>query len=244
MLNKQQLGLRLGAAALSVLLAACSNDNSSGSSTVPPTPPPEPTPVNFSYDVTVTNLTNAQPLSPIAVILHQEGNLWALGESASTALEEMAESGDNSSLRALSVVMAETSGPAPLGPGASETLSVTVADVSDSKLSLTTMLVNTNDAFTGLNARDLSSMAVGDSWSSNTPAYDAGTEANSEAAGTIPGPADGSDGSGFNADRDDVDFVARHQGVVTQDDGLSTSVLNNAHRFDNPVMRVTVTRTE
>ncbi|MFT5808172.1 MAG: hypothetical protein ACI9LG_002473 [Moritella dasanensis] len=28
----------------------------------------------------------------------------------------------------------------------------------------------------------------------NLPAYDAGTEANSEAVGTIPGPADGGEG--------------------------------------------------
>jgi len=244
MLNTHTSRLRFGAVALTVLLAACSNDSNNSSAPVTPTPPPEPTPVNFSYDVTVTNLTNAQPLSPIAVILHREGNLWTLGESASTALEEMSESGDNSSLRTLALVMAQTSGDAPLVPGASETLSITIADVSDSQLSLATMLVNTNDAFTGLDARDLSNMEVGDTWSVNAAAYDAGTEANSEAAGTIPGPADGSDGSGFNAERDDVDFVGRHQGVVTSDDGLSTSVLNAEHTFDNPVLRLSVTRTE
>ena len=104
------------------------------------------------------------------------------------------------------------------------------------------MLVNTNDAFTGLNAYNLADLDVGEEWTSVARAYDAGTEANSEAAGTMPGPAD--DGEGFNAERDDADFVALHPGVVSADDGLSSSVLSVQHKFDNPVMRITVTRTE
>ena len=47
------------------------------------------------------------------------------------------------------------------------------------------MLVNTNDAFTGLNAIDVSSLAVDEALTFTTFAYDAGTEANSEAAGTF-----------------------------------------------------------
>jgi hypothetical protein len=73
-------------------------------------------------------------------------------------------------------------------------------------------------------------------------AYDAGTEANSEAKGTMPGPADG--GEGFNASRDDVDFVHIHPGVISMYDGLADSVLGASHRFDNPVLAVTIMRTE
>jgi len=69
------------------------------------------------------------------------------------------------------------------------------------------MLVNTNDSFTGLNAWDLSKLAVGDSWSTNVGVYDAGTEINSELLGTIPGPADGGDGTDFNAMRCEVTWV-------------------------------------
>ena len=75
-----------------------------------------------------------------------------------------------------------------------------------------------------------------------TFAYDAGTEANSEAAGTIPGPADS--GEGFNEERDDVNYVAMHPGVVSQHDGLSSSVLSSQHKFDNPLTQVVITRTQ
>ena len=62
-----------------------------------------------------------------------------------------------------------------------------------------------------------------------------------EAPGTIPGPADG--GEGFNAARDDdADRVSMHGGVVSAMDGLITSVLTEQHRFDNPVVGVSVTR--
>ena len=225
------------------LLAACGSDNDDfPTSPTPPAPPPPPAPVNVSYEVTVTNLTNAQPVSPVAVVLHSEGALWEIGEPASEALEQMAEGGDNDAIRALSVVQAEASGAAPIGPGNSETISVTIEDTTDALLSVATMLVNTNDAFTGLNAYSLAQLEVGDSWSTRARAYDSGTEANSEAAGTMPGPADG--GEGFNAMRDDVDFVAAHPGVVSSDDGLSASVLTVQHKFDNPVVRITITRTE
>lgn len=241
MLNKFKYSKRhlLLVGALALSLSACNDDDDP----VTPTPTPTPTPpVNVSYDVTVTNLTNSQPLSPVAVILHAEGNLWTLGESASVELETMAEGGDNSGLLGLSVAMATASGAAPIGPGGSETISVTIEDVTDAKISVATMLVNTNDAFSGLNAWDLSQLAVGDSWSTNANVYDSGTEANSEAMGTIPGPADS--GTGFVADRDDVDFVGSHAGVVGSDDGLTDSVLNNQHKFDNPAVRISITRTE
>ena len=71
---------------------------------------------------------------------------------------------------------------------------------------------------------------------------DAGTEVNSEAAGTMPGPADG--GEGFNATRTDTGYVAMHPGVVTVDDGLTNSVLTVQHKFDNPAVRIMVTRIE
>ena len=86
------------------------------------------------------------------------------------------------------------------------------------------MLVNTNDAFSGINAMELDQLESGHTRVVYSYALDAGTEANSELAGTIPGPADG--GEGFNAIRDDVtSVVTSHAGVVSQDDGHATSVL-------------------
>lgn len=225
------------------LLAACSdNDNDLPTPPTPPTPP-APAPVIYSYEVTVTNLTNAQPLSPVAVVLHNEGNLFNLGETASEALEVMAEGGDNSGLLEVSVALSAGSTEDPVMPGASATIEVMVEDTMPMHISLATMLVNTNDAFTGVNARSIADLEVGESISLVTSSYDAGTEANSEMMGTIPGPADG--GEGYNAERDDrQDVVTMHSGVVSVDDGLSTSVLTQAHKFDNPTMRVVITRSQ
>ncbi|MEW6996399.1 spondin domain-containing protein [Colwelliaceae bacterium BS250] len=199
-------------------------------------------PVVVSYDISVINLTNSQPMSPITVVLHNEGSLWNVGEMASPALEVLAESGDSSNLLALDVVLASGVGAGVLMPGMSETIMVESVLIVPTHLSLATMLVNTNDAFTGINAMSLTNLAVGESISLVTSSYDAGTEKNSELMSTIPGPAAG--GEGFNASRDDVDFVAMHAGVVTVDDGLSQSVLTSQHKFDNPTLRITVTRTE
>jgi len=205
-------------------------------------PEPMPTPVTYSYEVMVTNLTNAQPVSPVAVVLHDEGNVWQLGEMASNALEVLAESGDNSGLLAESFVMASASGADVIMPGASETVSVSITDMMPSKLSVVTMLVNTNDAFSGFNAMDIANLEVGESISLRTGSYDAGTEKNTESMASIPGPAAG--GEGYNEARDDVDFVAMHPGVVSMDDGLMSSALTQAHRFDNPTLAITFTRTE
>lgn len=234
--NTKMLRLTL-LVAMSTGLIACHHDDDDDPQITPP-----PAPVEVTYQVTITNLTNAQPFSPIALALHTEGNFWMIGEAASIELETMAEGGDNSGLLGLSMVMASATGEMPLGPGGNETFEITIEDVTDAKLSIATMLVNTNDAFTGLNAWDLSELGVDDTWSTTAHAYDAGTEVNSEAAGTMPGPADG--GVGFDASRMDVDFVAAHPGVVTSSDNLPSSVLNSQHKFDNPVARISVTRTQ
>jgi hypothetical protein len=226
------------------LLGACDNDSP------PPTPvPPPPPPPPASFTVSVTNLTNAQPLSPVALIAHQPGYLlFTVGNPATVGFEEMAEGGDNSALiteaDADANVASTASGAAPIGPAASETITISVPAnlLPSSRLSVATMLVNTNDAFTGLNAWPVGAMSVGDVAMMNAVAYDAGTEADTEAAGTIPGPAGG--GEGFNAARDDdSDQVGMHSGVVSGDDGLTTSDLTEQHRFDNPVARIRIERT-
>jgi hypothetical protein len=207
-------------------------------------PAPVPTPVDFSYEITISNLTNSQPLSPVAVILHKQSHLFSVGGIASLELDQMAEGGDNSGLMNWGFGLASRSGAAPIGPGSSETIMITIQDVSDANLSLASMLVNTNDGFSGLDAWSVGQLALGDSWTTNAFTYDAGTEANTEVAGTIPGPADGSEHAGFNTNRNDTGYISMHPGVVSRDDGLSTSILTQAHKFDNPSVRIKVTRIE
>ncbi len=237
---------RLAPIALAGFLTACGGSSSTNgdpnANPMPvPTPDPVPTPaMEYQYQVTVTNLTNFQPLSPLALVLHETGQIWQIGQSASTMLENLAESGDNSGVMGADFVVSSASNDGILLPGMSAEVMIMTTDMMASHLSLATMLVNTNDAFTGLNAIDLSMMEVGGMMMFNPSVYDSGTEGNSEMAGTIPGPADG--GEGLNAARDDVDFVAMHPGVVSADDGLSSSVLTGEHKFDNPAVSVKIVR--
>ncbi|MCB1954705.1 MAG: spondin domain-containing protein [Rhodocyclaceae bacterium] len=194
--------------------------------------------------ITVANLTANQPLSPVLVSLHRSGAPWTAGMPASSGLERLAEGGDGTALAAELAAqggIVDATGSAPVGPGAGDSFELSYPAAEDAQLSLATMLVNTNDAFSGLSALPVGAMAAGDRQQFVLAAWDAGTEANSEAAGTIPGPADG--GTGFDPQRDDpLDAVRLHAGVVSRDDGLADSTLGSKFRFDNPVLRVTVER--
>lgn len=224
----------------SITLSACNYSDSKSEVVVEP--PSKPDPINYRYEITVTNLTNAQPVSPIVVAFHKDGKLWQIGEPASEALEVLAESGDNTMYLEEPMLTSVVSSNGLVMPGSSETLELIQVDLQPMFLSLVTMLVNTNDAFTGINALDISMMTVGEIYSFNTSSYDAGTENNNELMATIPGPAAG--GEGFNAERDDVNVVAMHPGVVSKDDGLTNSVLSFSHRLDNPTLNVVITRVE
>ena len=216
---------------LSVLLvglAACSNDNN----------PPE----IFSYKVSLINLTNSQIFSPPAAILHDDSfSAWSIGQSASAELETLAEGGDASNLLNSQSGNPSFSSSDVLIPGASQSFEISATDSLLDHLTLATMLVDTNDAFTGVTGADLEDMQQGEVRVYYTRVYDAGTEFNDERAANIPGPAGG--GQGFNAARDDITTVVTHHGgIVSRDDGYTASALTEAHRFDNPVMRIEVMR--
>ena len=218
------------ASLLTLGLSAC-NDNDT------PVPPME-----YSYSLTLTNLTYAQPLSPVAVSLHGDAQMWQVGQAASIALEKLAEGGDNTDFIALENNLAATTAQGPTLPGTSVTLNISTMDPTATYLTVATMLVNTNDAFSGLTGVDISTLTLNQEKSWRLNVYDAGTEQNNEAAGTIPGPADS--GIGYDATRNDIDLVGYHSGVVSKDDGLASSVLTQAHRFDNPAVKLTITRTK
>lgn len=210
-------------------LAACNGDDAE----------PEQT-----LRVTVTNLTAGQPMSPLLLALNTGATAWTTGEPASAGLEHLAEGGDSSMLAAEITAaggIAEVKGAAAIGPGASESHEISFKANANALLTLAAMLVNTNDAFTGLAALPVGALAVGDRMSRELLAWDAGSEANEETAASIPGPAGG--GEGFNAARSDaLDAVRIHAGVVSSDDGLASSVLKGKHRFDNPVMKLEIER--
>lgn len=243
-MNSTRILLPSCALAAALLLAGCPDRDDDDQ--------PEEQPQTYSYDITATNLTAAQPVSPLAVALHQPAlQLFSVGSAASLPLEMLAEAGDNSALLAAldADAMALASGAGVLMPGMSEQVSVSAslleADAEALSLSLVTMLVNTNDAITAINGADVTNLAVGDSMTLFAVVYDAGTEANSETADAIPGPAAAGGGQeGFNEARDDLNQVLMHSGVISADDGLATSTLTGMHKFDNPALKITITRRE
>jgi len=211
-------------------LAACGDNN--GTTDIEIAVPVE-------YEVTLKNLTNGQPISPPALLLHDSGEIWSVGSPASNALELLAESGDSSEIIESSFILSYASAEAGITYGESATVTVSHTEQVN-YLSFASMLGNSNDAFTGLNKVDLSELAIDESLTYTTVAYDAGTEANTETAETVPGPA--GNGEAYNELRDDVDMVTMHPGLVTSDDGLSSSTLTYQQKFDNPVMSVVIKR--
>lgn len=257
--NSKRLPGALSAMAAAVLLAACSggSDSIADSGTgngVPATPPP----ATAVFEVTLVNLTAGQPLSPMVAVAHSDGfSMWKVGEAASVALEQLAESGESAPLAALandskSVYATAVAGGGPLAPGpgnqATVTLTVPVSGLPTLRLSMASMLGNTNDGFAGLGGQSLATLEVGASVGIRLLGYDAGTERNTESADTVPGPATDKAGGkreGFNPGRDDlVNTVHLHPGVVSKDDGLPSSALTQAQRWDNPVALLTVKRTQ
>lgn len=222
-------------AASILVLSGCPNSNSDSHNE----------PVIKTYTITVSNLTNNQPLSPITAIVHSNNyNLYTIGNPASASLEKLAESGDNSEYLAIKDnndnVYDAVSGSGIIAPGNSESVSITSPNEL-AYLSIASMLVNTNDAFIAERSQKISTLVKGDSITLMLNVFDSGTEANSETATTIPGPAGG--GEGFNEQRNDTNNqITVHAGVVTATDGLTTSTLNATHRFTNPAAKLTITR--
>lgn len=195
------------------------------------------------YEITLVNVTANQPLAPAAVILHEDAYFsWEIGAPASSGIEMLAEGGSPATLLSESTFALDSvASDGILPPGATTTVRVQAVWQEDLALTIAAMPVNTNDAFSGTTAWNIASLEEGATRKALLPIYDAGTEANTETAATMPGPAAG--GEGFNAARDDLaDVVTRHPGVVTSDDGLASSALDQSHRFDQGAIYVTVTR--
>ncbi len=227
----QSLITKIGAILFILSLAACQQQNA-------------------IYEITVINATNNQPLSPVAVVLHnRDFSAWSIGEPASLGLEQLAESGSpvdflNEAETTLDIEdMIAADGVLP--PGQQVTLEVSAQSffrLSNLEITIATMLVNTNDAFTGITGESIGKLRIGQSLEILAPIYDAGTEENSETTNSIPGPAAG--GEGFNLTRESRNIVTRHPGVVTQADDFAESVLDESHRFDNGAMLIKISRVQ
>ena len=169
------------------------------------------------YEVTITNLTQAETFTPIMVASSRKSvKLFKLGEAASPELTAIAEGGDVSAMTAMLLAnpqvvdVADSSGLVPDGllvPGASVT--VTVSAKGAKYISLASMLIPTNDAFLALNGVRVNG------WNDDiqVPAYDAGTETNDEDCANIPGPDCGGDGIPFSPGDSGEGYVYIHGGI-------------------------------
>jgi len=190
-----------------------------------------------TYEVTVTNLTRNQVFSPLLAATHRApGAMFTPGLPASDELALLAEEGDNSALMTALLRRGDIgdiqSGEGGILPGHSDTLTLTTFG-SNRVLSLASMLVNTNDAFVGLESvrlpkRSSSQFAI---------AFDAGSEFNSESCAYVPGPACGS--SMAHDPRDAEGSVYVSNGIHGIGDLPSDS-----YDWRNPVAYVTIRRVQ
>lgn len=186
--------------------------------------------------VTVDNLTppGSQPLSPPLVVVHSPGtDLWSVGTIANHGVAAIAEDANNAPLEevlpgvaGVTAVFTVPGGPIP--PGASRSFEVETRGRSE-RLTLLSMLVNTNDAFTGLD----SLRVRGQGTVVETMAYDAGSERNNELAGFIPGPCCNNP---FVRDPEGA-LIRPHDGITGVAD-LDPAVYD----WPEPAARITITR--
>ncbi len=202
---------------------------------------------SLKYEVAITNITQGQILSPAVVASHKSGlePIFQLGQPASAELAAVAEDADLAGLIAdlemnpHIIEVGTLAGAATvIMPG--ETASI-VLDAGHGfgkgQISLVGMLVTTNDGFYGLN----SATAVlpsgfrhpGQEETYFVPAYDAGSEANSELCMYIPGPPCGSPFAHDPAPAEG--FVHIHPGIHGVGD-----LVPAVNDWRNPVAKITV----
>lgn len=167
------------------------------------------------YRISVTNLTPGQRMSPPVVAIHDAGTrLFQLGEEASLQVQAIAEQGNNEQLIDLVTLDSTVSDsgtataevPGTFGPD--ETASIVLETAAENQvLSIVSMIVCTNDGFTGVDSMALpaDSAAV----TNMAVYYDAGTEANMpDADYWVPFCG----GSGENLHEAEGGVIAIHEG--------------------------------
>lgn len=191
------------------------------------------------YEVSITNITKGQIISPAVVATHDDSlmPIYTLGSPASHQLAQVAEDAvldpfinmleGNSAVSSVGVI---TGVNGPILPG--ETASIVISSSKKAReLSLAAMLVTTNDTFVALNGVNL----PGRYSSHMPPGLDAGTEANNEDCAFIPGPPCGNGGVRDTAGAEGYVYVSPGiQGIADLDPAQ--------HDWRNPVAKITIRR--
>ena len=201
------------------------------------------------YEVIISNLTTGQPLSPAVAVTHtRDFRLFSIGDAASAGIQAIAENGDPgvaaAELQGRDGVFQVVTTPAPVGrigggPFPSTLRFEITAAANANYFSLATMLICTNDGFSGVNAVRLPGgfstiMVYG-------AAYDAGTEANDEASASIVAPCFGIGpvalpGGGGGNRTAESNVVRMHPGIT------GIGALTAAHAWTGPVVSISIRR--
>jgi len=213
------------------------------------------------YEVEITDLTSGQPLTPPVVASHSDKHaVFEVGQPASVGVREIAENGNSAPLLAFlaadplgqfSDFAESTTGPlVPVGsPGDAmfdQTATVTLdASRRANRLSFVSMLICTNDGFTGVDGLKLP-RKVGKEVTRRTNAYDAFTEVNTEDfADIVPpcqpliGPSSGEPGTGVSDPALAEGGVIQHHAGIQGGSDLDPGV----HGWTDPVAMIRVERT-
>ena len=207
-----------------------------------------------TYKVTITNLTSGQAFTPPVLLTHSDKTgIFTLGEAASSEIQAIAENGNNMPLLATLGVDVEVheavEGMAPLVPannpgGTAFDSSATFMINTRGKakfLSFASMLICTNDGFTGLDTVRLPKKKM----TVFSVAYDARTEMNTEDfADMVPpcqgliGVSSGDDGTGMTDPMLAEDgVIIPHVGIIGGDD-----LLPGVHGWSDPVAKIVIER--
>jgi hypothetical protein len=161
-------------------------------------------------EVKITNLSATVVLTPpIAAASKGHITVFQLTEPASVALEMLAEGGNTDELAMMfedhNASFAQATEPIPPG----QTLTLYVYGKRNSRISLASMILPTNDGFVALNSKRIKPYGTTKFY---LPAYDAGTEINDEDCDSIPGPLSCGGGEGYSMDSGEG-FVYPHPGT-------------------------------
>jgi len=210
----------------------------------------------WSFDVTVENLTQGgQHFTPPLVAVHSGAlRFFRSGRPASPGIQQIAENGNLGPMiarleasRHVSSFTVAASGEGlggTLAPGEAVTVPLT-ADPGSEFISFVSMLICTNDGFTGVSGLKLPNR-VGEEKEVYLSAYDAGTEVNTQAfqdmvppCPILSGVMSGVPGTG------ETDPALAEGGVIHLHQGIGDfgNLTPSVHGWTNPVARLTVKRT-
>jgi hypothetical protein len=208
-----------------------------------------------TYRVTLINLTEGQPLSPPVALTHRNNlSVFEVGEEASDEIAAIAQDGNQSpgfsafdGAPGVTDVVDVGTPLTPFGKQVGDFTFISQFEIEatrSDRLSLATMLICTNDGFTGVDGvrlpRQGSKVYLAN-------AYDAGRELNTEASSDIvdpcsglgPAPLAGDPNGNENVavESDPREPIAHHPGISGDGD-----LDEEAHGWDEPVMLVIVQR--